>query len=90
MSARGAVSHERFHHHTASAIALVGGGSMPKPGEISMAHGGVLFLDELPEFARGTLEGLRQPLEEGRLTVSRARATFEFPARFQLVAAMNP
>ena len=80
----------RSPHHTASAPALVGGGSIPRPGEISLAHGGVLFLDELPEFPRSTLEGLRQPLEEGRLTVSRTRATFEFPARFQLVAAMNP
>lgn len=80
----------RAPHHTASAAALVGGGAVPRPGEISLAHGGVLFLDELPEFPRVTLEGLRQPLEEGRLIVSRARATFEFPSRFQFVAAMNP
>lgn len=80
----------RAPHHTASSAALVGGGAVPRPGEISLAHGGVLFLDELPEFSRSTLEGLRQPLEEGRLIVSRARATFEFPSRFQLVAAMNP
>ncbi len=80
----------RAPHHTASAIALAGGGSVPRPGEISLAHGGVLFLDELPEFSRTTLEGLRQPLEEGRLIVARARATFEFPSRFQLIAAMNP
>ncbi|MEO5763554.1 MAG: YifB family Mg chelatase-like AAA ATPase [Vicinamibacteria bacterium] len=80
----------RSPHHTASAISLVGGGTIPRPGEISLAHGGVLFLDELPEFSRTTLEGLRQPLEEGCLVVSRARATFEFPSRFQLVAAMNP
>ena len=80
----------RAPHHTASAAALVGGGAVPRPGEISLAHGGVLFLDELPEFARSTLEGLRQPLEEGRLIVSRARATFEFPSRFQFIAAMNP
>lgn len=80
----------RSPHHTASSAALVGGGAMPRPGEISLAHGGVLFLDELPEFPRVTLEGLRQPLEEGRLIVARARATFEFPSRFQLVAAMNP
>jgi magnesium chelatase family protein len=80
----------RAPHHTASVAALVGGGPIPRPGEISLAHGGVLFLDELPEFPRTTLEGLRQPLEEGRLTVSRTRATFEFPSRFQLVAAMNP
>ncbi len=80
----------RAPHHTASSAALVGGGSLPRPGEISLAHGGVLFLDELPEFPRLTLEGLRQPLEEGRLLVSRVRATFEFPAKFQFVAAMNP
>lgn len=80
----------RAPHHTASSAALVGGGAIPRPGEISLAHGGVLFLDELPEFSRTTLEGLRQPLEEGRLIVSRARAAFEFPSRFQLVAAMNP
>lgn len=80
----------RAPHHTASVAALVGGGGVPRPGEISLAHGGVLFLDELPEFSRMTLEGLRQPLEEGRLLVSRARATFEFPSRFQFVAAMNP
>jgi magnesium chelatase family protein len=80
----------RAPHHTASSAALVGGGAVPRPGEISLAHGGVLFLDELPEFSRSTLEGLRQPLEEGKLIVSRARAAFEFPSRFQLVAAMNP
>jgi magnesium chelatase family protein len=80
----------RAPHHTASTAAMVGGGTVPRPGEISLAHGGVLFLDELPEFPRATLEGLRQPLEEGRLIVSRARATFEFPSRFQFVAAMNP
>jgi magnesium chelatase family protein len=89
---RGLVAARPFRapHHTASVAALVGGGPVPRPGEISLAHGGVLFLDELPEFPRTTLEGLRQPLEEGRLTVSRPRATFEFPSRFQLVAAMNP
>lgn len=80
----------RAPHHTASAVSLVGGGASPRPGEISLAHGGVLFLDELPEFPRAALEALRQPLEEGRLTVSRARASLDFPARFQLVAAMNP
>lgn len=92
LAPRGLVTRRPFRapHHTASAIALVGGGAVPRPGEISLAHGGVLFLDELPEFSRSTLEGLRQPLEEGRLLVSRARATFSFPARFQLVAAMNP
>lgn len=80
----------RAPHHTASSAAMVGGGGVPRPGEISLAHGGVLFLDELPEFSRSTLEGLRQPLEEGRLIISRARATFEFPSRFQFVGAMNP
>ncbi len=92
LSPRGLVSVRPFRapHHSASAVSLVGGGALPRPGEISLAHGGVLFLDELPEFARSTLEGLRQPLEEGRLLVSRARATYEFPSRFQLVAAMNP
>ncbi|HVQ06107.1 MAG TPA: ATP-binding protein, partial [Burkholderiaceae bacterium] len=77
-------------HHTASAVALVGGGSPPRPGEISLAHGGVLFLDELPEFARASLEALREPLECGRITISRAARQAAFPARFQLVAAMNP
>ena len=77
-------------HHTASAVALVGGGSPPKPGEISLAHHGVLFLDELPEFARSALEALREPLENGRITISRAAHSTEFPARFQLLAAMNP
>lgn len=91
-SPRGLLNSRPFRapHHTASAVALVGGGAVPRPGEISLAHGGVLFLDELPEFPRATLEGLRQPLEEGRLIVCRARATFEFPSRFQFVAAMNP
>jgi magnesium chelatase family protein len=77
-------------HHTASAVALVGGGSPPRPGEISLAHGGVLFLDELPEFARAALEALREPLETGRIHIARAAQRTEFPARFQLVAAMNP
>src|SRR5512134_1748114 len=80
----------RSPHHTASAVALVGGGSPPRPGEISLAHGGVLFLDELPEFARASLEALREPLECGRITISRAARQAVFPARFQLVAAMNP
>ena len=77
-------------HHTASGVALVGGGSNPRPGEISLAHGGVLFLDELPEFDRRVLEVLREPMESGRITRSRTARQAEFPARFQLVAAMNP
>jgi len=77
-------------HHTASAVALVGGGSPPRPGEISLAHHGVLFLDEFPEFSRAALEALREPLETGRITIARAAQRAEFPARFQLVAAMNP
>ena len=77
-------------HHTASAVALVGGGSPPKPGEISYAHFGTLFLDEFPEFSRSALEALREPLETGRITIARAAHSSEFPARFQLVAAMNP
>ncbi len=77
-------------HHTASAVALVGGGSPPRPGEISLAHQGVLFLDELVEFPRAALEALREPLETGTITISRAARRAEFPARFQLVAAMNP
>ncbi|MET0312264.1 MAG: YifB family Mg chelatase-like AAA ATPase [Burkholderiaceae bacterium] len=77
-------------HHSASAVALVGGGSPPRPGEISLAHHGVLFLDELPEFPRQALEALREPLESGHITISRAARRAEFPARFQLIAAMNP
>jgi magnesium chelatase family protein len=80
----------RAPHHTASGVALVGGGSTPRPGEISLAHFGVLFLDELPEFDRRVLEVLREPLESGRIHISRAARQAEFPARFQLVAAMNP
>ncbi len=80
----------RAPHHTASGVALVGGGSHPRPGEISLAHQGVLFLDELPEFDRRVLEVLREPLESGRITISRAARQAEFPARFQLLAAMNP
>ncbi len=95
--ASGAFQPERFGlrtfrspHHTASAVALVGGGSPPRPGEISLAHHGVLFLDELPEFSRHVLEVLREPLESGRITISRAARQADFPARFQLIAAMNP
>ncbi len=80
----------RSPHHTATSVALVGGGSPPKPGEISLAHNGVLFLDELPEFPRRALEALREPLENGRITLSRAATQAEFPAQFQLIAAMNP
>ena len=80
----------RSPHHTASGVALVGGGSNPKPGEISLAHHGVLFLDELPEFDRSVLEVLREPLESGRITISRAARQADFPAEFQLIAAMNP
>ncbi|GAB4168364.1 MAG: YifB family Mg chelatase-like AAA ATPase [Wenzhouxiangellaceae bacterium] len=80
----------RCPHHTASGVALVGGGARPRPGEISLAHNGVLFLDELPEFDRRVLEVLREPMESGRIVISRAAVQAEFPARFQLIAAMNP
>src|SRR3989475_12919291 len=80
----------RAPHHTASAVALVGGGSDPRPGEISLAHHGVLFLDELPEWNRKVLEALREPLESGRVAISRAARQAEYPARFQLIGAMNP
>jgi magnesium chelatase family protein len=97
LSLTGAFTQERWGqrvlrapHHTASPVALVGGGSPPRPGEISLSHHGVLFLDELPEFPRAALESLREPLETGRIVISRAARQAEFPARFQLIAAMNP
>ena len=97
LSLTGAFAHERWGervlrapHHTASSVALVGGGSPPRPGEISLAHHGVLFLDEFPEFQRAALEALREPLETGRIVISRAARQAEYPARFQLIAAMNP
>jgi magnesium chelatase family protein len=80
----------RAPHHSASSVALVGGGSPPRPGEISLAHRGILFLDEMPEYPRAALEALREPLESGHITISRAARRHDFPARFQLVAAMNP
>lgn len=80
----------RAPHHTASSVALVGGGAHPKPGEISLSHHGILFLDELPEFRRDVLEALREPLESGYISISRAALQTQFPARFQLIAAMNP
>jgi magnesium chelatase family protein len=89
-TARWKVRPFRSPHHTASGVALVGGGGTPRPGEISLAHRGVLFLDELPEFSRTVLEVLREPLESGKITISRAARQADFPAHFQLIAAMNP
>jgi len=80
----------RAPHHTASAVALVGGGNAPRPGEVSLSHNGVLFLDELPEFEKRVLDVLREPIESGKITISRAARQAEFPARFQLISAMNP
>jgi magnesium chelatase family protein len=89
---RGLVSRRPFRspHHTISSVALVGGGTHPRPGEVSLSHHGVLFLDELPEFHRNALEALRQPLEDGQVTISRAASSLTFPSRFTLVAALNP
>lgn len=80
----------RSPHHTASAISLIGGGRVPKPGEISLAHNGILFLDELPEFQKNVIEVLRQPLEDGSVTISRSNASLSYPAKFMFIASMNP
>ena len=80
----------RSPHHTASPVALTGGGTIPKPGEITLANNGILFLDELPEFSRKTLEGLRQPIEDGKVTISRVNGSYTYPAKMMVLAAMNP
>ena len=92
LTTSGLITHRPFRnpHHTASSVSLTGGGSNPRPGEISLGHRGVLFLDELPEFPRSTIEALRQPLEDGRVTISRASGTVVYPARFMLIATQNP
>lgn len=93
LAARGGlIQHPVFRapHHTVSDAGLIGGGSIPRPGEVSLAHLGLLFMDEFPEFSQKALETLRQPLEDGTVTISRARASVSYPARFQLLAAMNP
>jgi magnesium chelatase family protein len=92
LDGRGLITESPFRapHHSASDAGLIGGGSSPRPGEVTLAHNGVLFLDELPEFKRHVLETLREPIEEGRITISRAKCAVTFPARFQLIAAMNP
>src|SRR5699024_3498833 len=80
----------RSPHHTSSNVSLVGGGRIPKPGEVSLAHNGILFLDELPEFNKNTLESLRQPIEDGVVNIARVNANLSYPAKFMFIASMNP